>query len=141
MRRARIVVLSLVPLVLLSCSAIAPVKINAGDQCFRCRRTIVDTRLAAEKIEGGFVSTYRAPGCMAKYLVAHPDETGRAFVTDYATGKMISPDHAVFVRVVMDRHTMERDYRAYKLRADADTAAAELGTTPVDWPTVLSSAR
>ena len=141
MRRARTVVLGLATLVLLSCSSIAPLKVTAGDQCFRCRRTIVDTRLAAEKIEGGFVSTYRAPGCMVKYLVAHPDETGRIFVTDYATGKMISPNNAVFVPVVMDRHTMESDYRAYKRRVDADAAAAELGTTPVDWPTVLSSAR
>jgi hypothetical protein len=141
MRTARTVVLGLAPLVLLSCSSIAPVKINAGDQCFRCRRTIVDTRLAAEKIEGGFVSTYRAPGCMAKYLAAHPDETGSIFVTDYTTGKMMSPNSAVFVPVVMDRNTMESDYRAYKLRADADAAAAEIGTTPVDWPTVLSSAR
>jgi hypothetical protein len=141
MRRARTIVLSLAPLILFSCSSIAPVKVNAGDQCFRCRRTIVDTRLAAEKIEGGFVSTYRAPGCMAKYLVAHPDETGRTFVTDYATGRMISPDTAVFVPVVMDRQTMESDYRAYKLRADAEAAATEIGTTPVDWPTVLSGAR
>ena len=141
MRRARTVVLGLAPIVVLSCSSIAPVKINAGDECFRCRRTVVDTRLAAEKIEGGFVSTYRAPGCMAKYLVNHPDETGRIFVTDYATGKMINPTKAVFVPVVMDRKTMEGDYRAYKLRADADAAAREIGTTPVDWPTVLSSAR
>src|SRR5689334_21067722 len=96
-----------------SCSAMAPVKVNAGDQCFRCRRSIIDERLAAETIDAnGFVSKFRAPGCMAKYLVAHPNETGIVFVTDYVTGRMISPDAAFFVPVLLDRNTGEREYRA-----------------------------
>ena len=33
-----------------SCTPVAPVKVNAGDQCFRCRRIIPDTRLAVEQI-------------------------------------------------------------------------------------------
>jgi len=141
MTRARTVVLGLAPLVLLSCSSIAPVRITGGDQCFRCRRPIVDTAMAAEQIQGGFVSKYRAPGCMAKYLVAHPDEGGTLFVTDYATGKMIPPAEAVFVPLLLDRNTGETDYRAYKTGADASAAALELSTTPVDWQTVLDRAR
>jgi hypothetical protein len=140
MRRARTIILGLAPLVLLSCSAIAPVKITAGDQCFRCRRIITDTNLAAEQIQGGLTSKYRAPGCMAKYLVAHPDEGGTLFVTDYATGKMIPPTDAVFVPVLLDRNTGETDYQAYKTGADASAAALQLGTTPVDWRTVLDRA-
>jgi hypothetical protein len=141
MRRARTIVLGLAPLVLLSCSAIAPVRINAGDQCFRCKRIISDTRLAAEQIQGGLASKYRAPGCMAKYLVAHPDEGGTLFVTDYVTGKMIPPTEAIFVPVLLDRNTGEGDYQAYKTSADASAAALELTTTPVDWKTVLDRAR
>jgi hypothetical protein len=141
MRKVRVVILGLAPLVMLSCSAIAPVRINAGDQCFRCKRLITDTRLAAEQIQGGLTSKYRAPGCMAKYLVAHPDEGGALFVTDYLSGKMIPPAEAIFVPVLLDRNTGETDYQAYKTGADASAAVLELKTRPVDWQTVLDRAR
>jgi hypothetical protein len=141
MRAARFVLLGAASLLVLACSSIAPVKIHAGDQCFRCRRIIADTRLAAEQIQGGLTSKYRAPGCMAKYLVAHPDEGGALFVTDYVTGKMIPPTEAIFVPVLLDRNTGEGDYQAYKTGADASAAALDLATTPVDWQTVLDRAR
>lgn len=141
MRTSRLVLLGAASLLVSSCSAIAPVRINAGDQCFRCKRIISDTRLATEQIQGGLTSKYRAPGCMAKYLVAHPDEGGTLFVTDYATGKMIPPAEAIFVPVLLDRNTGEADYQAYKTSADASAAAQELATTPVDWQTVLDRAR
>ena len=124
----------------MACASVAPVKINAGDQCFRCRRTITDTNLAAERVTG-FVEKFRAPGCMAKYLVAHPDEKGPVFVTDYGTGKMISPDAAFFVPVVLDAVTGESDYRAYALKVEAEQAAIVFHTVPVDWQTVLDRAR
>jgi hypothetical protein len=141
MRNAPLAMLGLASLALISCTTIAPVKINAGDQCFRCRRIITDTRLATEQIQGGLTSKYRAPGCMAKYLVAHPDEGGALFVTDYTTGKMIPPAEAIFVPIVLDRNTGESDYQAYKSSADASAAAKELGTRLVDWQTVLDRAR
>jgi hypothetical protein len=141
MRTSRLALLGLAPFLVLSCSTIAPIKINAGDQCFRCRRIITNTSLATEQIQGGLTSKYRAPGCMAKYLVAHPDEGGTLFVTDYATGKMLPPEKAIFVPVVLDRNTGESDYQAFKTAADASAAALALGTTPVDWQTVLERAR
>jgi len=139
--RTRFFLLGLAPFLALACTTVAPVKINAGDQCFRCRRIITNTSLAAEQIQGGLTSKYRAPGCMAKYLVAHPDEGGTLFVTDYATGKMIPPAEAIFVPVVLDRNSGETDYQAYKTDKDASAAARDLGTTPVDWQTVLDRAR
>lgn len=129
-------------LFLASCSSFAPVRVTAGEQCFRCRRTVLDARLAGEVIDrNGFVEKFRAPGCMAKYLVAHPDETGAIYVTDYATGKMVSPDQALFVPVLLDRDRGEYDYRAYRLKADADAAALQVKSAPVDWKTVLDKAR
>jgi hypothetical protein len=124
----------------IACATIKPAKITAGDQCFRCRRTITDTNLAAERVTA-FVEKFRAPGCMAKYLVAHPDETGPIFVTDYGTGKMISPDQALFVPIVLDAITGETDYRAYHLKVEADQAAIVFHTVPVDWQTVLDRAK
>jgi hypothetical protein len=124
----------------LSCSTVAPVKVNTGEQCFRCGRSISDTRLAGEQISG-FVEKFRAPGCMARYLVAHPDEKGAIFVTDYVTGKMVKPTAAFFVPFVVDDRTNESEFRAYAVKAEADAAAAALHTTPVSWNVVLDKAR
>jgi len=141
MKLARIVFLGVAPLAVLSCASIAPVKISAGDQCFRCRRTITDARMAAETVQGGFVSKYRTSGCMAKYIAAHAAEGGTIFVTDLTTGRMIAPEKAFFVRTLVDRDRGEMDYRAYAVKADADAAAAESGTVPVSWQLVLDEAR
>jgi hypothetical protein len=53
---------------------------------------------------------------------------------------MISPDAAFFVPVLVDRNTGEREYRAYRLKPDANAAATELGSAPTDWTTVLETA-
>jgi len=132
-------VLALIPLG--SCTSVAPVKVTAGDQCFRCRRTIPDERVASEIISANFVEKFRAPGCMAKYVVDHPDDRGSVFVTDYTTGKMIRPELAYFVPLTVNLDTGERDYRAYRLKTIADLVAADLNTTAVDWKTVLERAR
>lgn len=131
----------LLSLTLVSCGAVMPVKVAMGDQCFRCRRTIINERVATETIDtNGFVSKFRGPGCMAKYLTTHPDQKATVFVTDYASGKMVAPDTAFYVAEVVDRNTNETDYRAYRNQADANTAASELNTTYVRWTDVLDKA-
>ena len=128
-------------LLVLSYGSVRPVAIQAGDQCFRCRRPIVEVAMAAELMDGNrLASKFRAPGCMAKYLAGHPGETGTTFVTDFATGKWIRPERALFVPVVVNRDTGESDYRAFFSKADADAAAFELHTTPIDWKTVMANA-
>jgi hypothetical protein len=98
--------------------------------------------MATELMDGNRLATkFRGPGCMAKYLVAHPDETGTTFVTDYATGKWIRPQRALFVPVVTNRDTGESDYRAFFNKADADAAAAAVHAVPIDWAAVLERAR
>lgn len=144
MNRVRTVCLALSSVAVLSCSSVAPVKVVTGDQCFRCRRPIVNQRFAAETIAGDrarFVSKFRGPGCMAKYLVEHPDEKAVIYVTDHASGRMIGPAAAFFVPEIVDRSTGETEYRAYGQEADAQTAAAELHTTPLSWDAVLDKAR
>jgi hypothetical protein len=133
--------LGVMTLVVVSCSSFAPVAVSTGDQCFRCRRIIHDRYVAAEMIDrNGFVSKYRGPGCLAKYLAGHPDETATVFATDYATGRMFSPDQLLFVPVLLDRATGESDYRAYRLKANAFDMAERDHTIPVDWQTVLAIA-
>jgi len=128
-------------LLTLSCSSVKPIAIQDGDQCFRCRRPIVEKAMAAEMLDGSFASKFRTSGCMAKYLAEHPNETGTTFVTDYATGKWVRPEQALFVPVVVNSDTGERDYRAYLQKAAADAAAAEVHSVPIDWTTVLEKAR
>ena len=129
-------------LLTLSCSSVRPVAINAGDQCFRCRRPIVERATASELMDGNrFASKFRAPGCMAKYLADHPDETGTTFVTDYATGKWVRPDKALFVPILLNRNTGESDYHAFANKADAEAAAAEAHAVPIAWAAVLERAR
>jgi hypothetical protein len=129
------------PLAALSCTSVAPVKVAAGDQCFRCRRTIGDPQVAGEIVNGGLTTKYRGPGCLAKYLAAHADETGTIFVTDFTTGKMLRADKAMYVPVVVDANTNETDYRAYQLKSEADAAGERLHAAAVDWTTVLAQAR
>jgi hypothetical protein len=128
-------------LLVLSYTTVRPVAVQPGDQCFRCRRPIVETAMAAELMNGNrMASKFRAPGCLAKYVADHPEETGLVFVTDYPTGKWIRSEQARFVRVVVNHDTGESDYRAFFRKADADAAALALHTTPIDWKTVVSRA-
>ena len=138
MTTTRIIVAS-VALAVVSCTSSAPIKINQGDLCFRCQRSISDIRLAAQQT-AHFYEKFRAPRCMAKYLVNNPGDRGAILVTDYATGKTMSPEKAFFVPFIVDDRTGERDYRAYKNKSDADAFAAEAHTTPIDWKTVLDRA-
>ena len=142
MNAVRTACLGLLSLALLSCSSVAPLKVTAGEQCFRCRRSIVNERMATETIDTNrFVSKFRGPGCMAKYLVAHPDQTPTIFVTDYTTGRMISPQRAFYVPELVDRNTGETEYRAYRLREHADAFAAEAHAMAIGWDGVLENAR
>jgi len=142
MHSAQRAFLGLATLAMLSCSSVSPVRVTAGDQCFRCRRYISNERVATETIDGNrFVSKFRGPGCMAKYLVAHPDDRPVVFVTDYTTGTMIAPERAVYVAEVVDRNTRESDYRAYLDRNQAAAFGAETHTTPIAWDAVLDRAR
>jgi len=138
----RLAALGALAIAVAACSTVAPVKVSPGEQCFRCRRLILDTRVAGETIDrNGFVSKFRGPGCMATYLAAHPDDRATVLVTDYDTGKMVPAAKAFYVRQVVDARRGEIDYRAYVRRADADALAADTHTTAVTWEDLVASVR
>lgn len=122
-----------------ACS-VAPVKIESGEVCFRCRRVIADSRMAAETIDHSLVSKFKTSYCLAKYLAQHPDDKSVVFVTDYKTGNLITPDRARFVPIV-NRDNGEREYVAFLDRAAADSEAFSKGTRAVAWADVLSDGR
>jgi hypothetical protein len=123
-----------------ACSSIAPLPIHTGELCFRCKRPIADTRLAAQTIGGGYASNFRTPGCLAKYLADHPTEKDVVFVSDYAGGKMLLAQSAVFVPT-LNRDNGERDYIAFRDRAAANAEAMTRQTSPVAWADVLEQAQ
>ena len=136
MRFASIAVLGLV---LVACSS-PPPPINAGDVCFRCKRVITDAKLGVELVAtGGQTSTFRTPGCLAKYLKDHPAEAKEIFVTDYPTGKLIPVSRALFVNAKIDENTGERDYYAFAKVNDAVERAKDVTGRVVDWAAVRSA--
>jgi len=123
-----------------SCSSVAPVKVEGGEICYRCRRVIAEPRLAAETIDGRLVWKFRSAGCVSKYLADHPQDKSVVFVTDYKSGKLVPPDRAYFVPTV-NRDTGEKDYIAYLDRTAASAEAYSRGVTTVDWGAVMGQAR
>jgi hypothetical protein len=111
-----------------ACASVAPVKLQAGDSCYRCHRVIQDTKLAAEIMDQGdrIVTSYpfRTAGCLAKYLKQNPAGTSSTiYVTDYRTGHMIAAGAAWFVPLTLasaDGKKIEHDFAAFGSREDAN---------------------
>src|ERR1041384_3762028 len=136
----RRIVLGALMVSVVACSSVAPVKVESGEVCFRCRRVIADSRLAAETIDRSLVSTFKTSGCVAKYLAQHPADASFVFVTDFKTGKLVTPSNALFVPT-FNRDNGEKDYIAYADRAAADSEAFSRGTRAVTWTSVVDEAR
>jgi hypothetical protein len=136
----RRVLLGVAILALWGCNSVAPVKVDGGEVCYRCRRVIADTKLAAETLDGKLVWKFRSTGCVSKYLADHPADKSTVFVTDYQTGKLVQPQRAVFVPT-LNRDNGEKDYLAFVDRAAANAEAFSRGVRPVDWNGVMTQAR
>ena len=123
-----------------SCNSVAPVTVEGGEICYRCRRVIADARLAAETVDGRLVWKFKSTGCVSKYLADHPQDKSAVFVTDYKTGKLVQPDRALFVPT-FNRDNGEQDFIAFTDRSAAAAEAFSRGVKPVDWNAVMSTAR
>ena len=120
----------------------APESIAEGEICHRCRRVITEDRLAGEILTPDVPLKYKAPLCMARFVVSTPlSERARILVTDFASGAMIDANRAWYVPIVVSARTHEAEYRAYRTRQLAEQAATELGVRTVRWDSVLAHAR
>ena len=118
-----------------------PQTIAEGETCFKCRRTIVEHKLAAEIMDRNLPTKYRSPGCMAAYAAQHPSKDSRYYVTDFVSGGLIEAERAFFVPVLVNDKTGERDYRAYYSHGMADIAAQTLNSKIIRWDALLERAR
>jgi hypothetical protein len=121
-------------LVMTACSSVTPVPLRGGEVCYRCRRLILDTRVAAQTV-GTLATNFRTAGCLAKYLAAHPEETNAVFVTDYESGKLMPASSGAFVPTT-DPNTGEEDFVVYR-----KNAAAAKQTPALTWAEVLDQAK
>jgi NosL len=136
----RWLILAAAGLVALGCSSVQPLRIDAGERCFRCGRVIEDSKLAAEIIdEGGHALKFRTASCMAKYVAEHGQHDWRGiWVTDYGTGKFVKVNKASFARITVNPNTNERDYAAFASAEAAAEKAKEAGGAPLEWDAVLA---
>ncbi|HTM26064.1 MAG TPA: hypothetical protein VL225_12785 [Vicinamibacterales bacterium] len=138
----------LVAAVLVGCASIQPARVQVGDTCYRCHRSIGDPKLAGEIIDQlNAPFPFRTTGCLAKYLKANPDLKLRAvFVTDFRTGHMLLAEDAWFVPATLtqaggkDGKKTESDYFAFRSRADA-MAVKDAQAAPLRWSQVLADAQ
>lgn len=127
-------------------SAINPVPIKAGDQCFRCQRVIADPWVAGEVIgkPTDMAYKFRTIRCMITHLKATEMATSQIYVADTQTAKLVDIDHAAFVPVVIDEYTGfpgyglgKRDYVAFRSLGAAEQFAAERGVKTMSWAAVV----
>ena len=119
-----------------------PEPIAEGEICHRCRRVITDTRLAGEILTPDIPLKYKAPLCMARYVVSTAlSDRARILVADGITGQLIPAERAYYVPIIANEMTREAEYRAYLSRKVAEQAAEELGVRIVRWDSVLAHAK
>lgn len=131
-----------VALITAACASVQPLPIRAGDTCFECREVIAEPRLAAELIDAnGRAYMFSCAECMAKYLVAHPEERPRGvFVADYESGEFTRADSATFVLFTVDPARGKTTYAAFRETGQARAfAAANRAEAQTDWPGVLKA--
>ncbi len=128
----------------LACASIQPARVQVGDTCYRCHRTIVDLKLAGElidRLKAPF--PFRTAGCLAKYIKAHPDlQVAAVFVTDYRTGHMLPADEAWFVSTTLtqpDGGKTEADYLAFRSPNDAASLKGDKAVL-LRWTQVVAGA-
>ena len=128
---------------LTACAPPRPVNVVLGEACERCRRPIVEERLAAERVgDNGFAVKFRTIHCMATWLGQHPTVgDGFIYVANYARGGWVRADRASYVRVVVNPNTMERDFIAFADPQLAATAARDHSSVVVGWDDVLELGR
>ncbi len=110
------------------------------DICSFCRMAISERRFAAELVTpGGRVELFDDIGCLADWLRENGRPAGAGiFAVDFATGKWLVADEAVYVRSPDLPTPMSHGLAAFADRPAAETARAELGGEVVDWAEVVA---
>lgn len=139
----RVISVLVFALALSACSSPKPVSVSEGEACWRCRRPINNVRLAGELVAAnGLASKFRTIHCMSTWIAQQKSNVeGTFYVTDYSTGKWVPADRATYVRVIVDRNTMEQDFVAFENEATAAKTAHTEKSALSNWEAVLDMGR
>ena len=116
----------------IACSKSGPEEIAVGkDQCENCKMTITEAKYATQLItEKGRVFKFDDIKCMQDYAVSNKDaSTAKTYVADFPSGQFFDSSTATFITGGTIKSPMNGNTQAYKDKAAAEKAAAELGAT------------
>lgn len=121
-----------------------PVDVVLGEACERCKRPIIDERIAAERIgANGFALKFRTIHCLSTWLGKREGaDQGFVYVADFGKKEgWVRADRASFVRAIVNPNSMERDFIAFSDPARAAEAARKHNSAVVGWADVLHLGR
>lgn len=139
----RLITAAVLVVALFGCAAPKPVSVVTGEACWRCRQPITDRLLAGQLVApSGLASKFRTVHCMSTWIGQQKtDPRGAFYVTDHETGRWIRAERASYVRTIVSRNTMARDFVAFADRASAE-AVARIEQAPIEtWDDVLALGR
>lgn len=117
---------------IIACSKSGPQEIAIGkDQCENCKMTITDAKYATQMItEKGRVYKFDDIKCMQDYEMSSKDAaTAKTYVADFPSGQFFDSSRANFITGGSIKSPMNGNTQAYKDKAAAEKAAAELGAS------------
>lgn len=115
-----------------ACSKSGPAEISVGkDQCENCKMTITEAKYATQlRTEKGRVYKFDDIKCMQDYAMSNKDAaTAKTYVADFPTGQFFDSSTAIFIKDGTIKSPMGGNTQAYKDKAAAEKAAAELGAS------------
>ncbi len=118
-----------------ACSESGPKEIATGkDQCENCKMTITEAKYATQLVtEKGRNYKFDDISCMDDYTTSNTDvaQNSDEYVADFPTGTFFDRSTATLVQGGSIKSPMGGNTQAYKDKAAAEKAAAELGATVI----------
>lgn len=133
MKTLRNLLFLLVTLFFTGCGESGPQQINAGkDQCDECKMTITEVKYATQLVtQKGRMYKFDDINCMNSFESSNPDyfTNGKTYVADFPSGDFIDAETATLISGGSIKSPMGGNTQAFRDKAAAQKAAAELGAT------------
>lgn len=118
-----------------ACAEKGPQEIAVGkDQCDNCKMTISEPKYATQLLtEKGRVYKFDDISCLEDYEISNAETTANAktYVADFPSGEFVETQTATLIKGGEIKSPMGGNTQAFKDKATAEKAAADLGATLV----------
>jgi copper chaperone NosL len=139
---ATVVRLAAVAMALAACQRVPRPLVAGADACDYCRMTVSDTRFGGEiESHTGKLQTFDAVECLASFYLdaSSRGEVRRAWASDFASGRLVPVDSAVFLEGGSVNSPMGQGLAAFA--PEFDGTLHRYGGRQVRWPDVLDMMR